>query len=64
MKDRDAELREEIDAHVRMAAADRIARGQHPREAGADARCELGNIPQIREATRQPAARARNRQAA
>src|SRR5258708_3083539 len=53
MKDRDAELREEIEAHLRMAAADRIARGQHPREAVADARRELGNIPQIQEATRE-----------
>jgi predicted permease len=52
MKDRDAELREEIEAHLRMAAADRVARGQDPRAADADARRELGNIPQIQEATR------------
>jgi putative ABC transport system permease protein len=52
MKDRDAELREEIETHLRMAAADRVARGQDPREAAAAARRELGNISQIQEATR------------
>ena len=52
MKDREAELREEIEAHLKMAAADRIARGQDPREADAAARRELGNISQIQEATR------------
>ena len=52
MKDRDAELREEIEAHLKMAAADRVARGQDPRAADADARRELGNISQIQEATR------------
>jgi putative ABC transport system permease protein len=52
MKDRDAELREEIEAHLKMAAADRAARGQDPREAAAEARRELGNISQIQEATR------------
>ena len=30
MKDRDAELREEIQAHLNMATADRIARGEAP----------------------------------
>jgi putative ABC transport system permease protein len=52
MRDRDAELREEIEAHVRMAAADRVARGQDPPGAAADARRELGNTSQIHEATR------------
>jgi putative ABC transport system permease protein len=52
MKDRDAELREELEAHLRMAAADRVERGQDPRAAAADARREMGNIAQIQEATR------------
>ncbi len=52
MKDRDAELREEIAAHLKMAAADRVDRGQDPRDAAADARRELGNLSQIQEATR------------
>jgi putative ABC transport system permease protein len=51
MKDREAELREEIEAHLKMAAADRVARGQDPRAAAADARREMGNISQIQEAT-------------
>jgi putative ABC transport system permease protein len=52
MRDRDAELREELDAHVRMAADDRIARGEDRAGAIARARRELGNISQIQEATR------------
>ena len=52
MKDRDAELREELEAHVRMAAADRVERGQDPRDAAAAARREMGNLSQIQEATR------------
>ncbi len=52
MKDRDAELREEIQAHLNMATADRIARGEAPETAAAAARREFGNATQIREATR------------
>jgi putative ABC transport system permease protein len=52
MKNRDAELREELETHLKMAAADRVARGQDPRAAAADARREMGNIAQIQEATR------------
>jgi putative ABC transport system permease protein len=52
MKDRDAELREELEAHLKMAAADRMERGQAARDAAADARRQLGNIGQIQEATR------------
>jgi predicted permease len=52
MRDRDADLREEIEAHLKMAVADRIARGQDPHTAVADARRELGNTSQILEATR------------
>ena len=52
MKDRDAELRAEIQSHLDMAIADRIARGETPAAAAAAARRELGNLSQIQEATR------------
>jgi putative ABC transport system permease protein len=52
MKDKDAELREEIASHLEMATTDRIERGAPPIEAAAAARRELGNISQIQEATR------------
>jgi putative ABC transport system permease protein len=52
MKDRDAELRDEIKAHLDMAIKDRIERGEDPREAAAAARREMGNLSQIQEATR------------
>jgi putative ABC transport system permease protein len=52
MKDRDAELREELKTHLDMAVADRIARGESPPEARTAARRELGNHAQIQEATR------------
>jgi predicted permease len=52
MKDRDAELREELETHLKMAAADRVARGLDPRDAAAAARREMGNFSQIQEATR------------
>ena len=51
-KDKDAELRAEIDAHLTMATADRVARGEDPREAAAAARRELGNLGQIQESDR------------
>src|SRR5215207_7854290 len=52
MRDRDAELRDEIKSHLDMAIADRIARGETPEAAAAAARRELGNLSQIQEATR------------
>ena len=51
-KDKDAELRAEIDAHLTMATADRVARGEDPRQAAAAARRELGNLGQIQESDR------------
>jgi putative ABC transport system permease protein len=51
MKDRDAELRAEIQSHLEMAVADRVARGETPEAAAAGARRELGNLSQIQEAT-------------
>jgi predicted permease len=52
MKDRDAELRDELKTHLDMAMQDRIGRGELPAEAAAAARREMGNISQIQEATR------------
>src|SRR5829696_5819874 len=52
MRDRDAELRDEIKSHLDMAIADRVARGETPEAAAAAARRELGNRSQIQEATR------------
>ena len=52
MRNKDADLRAEIQSHLDMAIADRIARGATPEEAAAAARRELGNISQIQEATR------------
>jgi putative ABC transport system permease protein len=51
MKDRDADLREEIRTHLEMATADRIARGEAPSAAAAAARRELGGALQAREAS-------------
>ena len=52
MKDREADLRAEIRAHLEMAIADRLARGESPQAAAAAARRELGNVAQVQEATR------------
>lgn len=49
---RDREIREEVEAHLRMAIRDRIAAGQTPEEARYAALRELGNVDQVREATR------------
>jgi len=48
----DEELDEELTAHLRMAIADRIERGELPDEAARAARLELGNIGLIKEVTR------------
>jgi predicted permease len=52
MRNKDADLRAEIESHLEMAIADRIARGAPPEEAAAAARRELGNLSQIQEAAR------------
>ena len=48
----DAELDEELASHLRMAIADRIARGEQPEEAARAARLEMGNPGVIKEVTR------------
>jgi macrolide transport system ATP-binding/permease protein len=50
---RDEELDEELTAHLRMAEADRIARGEPPALAAANARREFGNIGLVKEITRE-----------
>ncbi|HTM26506.1 MAG TPA: ABC transporter permease [Vicinamibacterales bacterium] len=52
MRHKDDDLREELRSHLEMAEADRVARGQSPSDAAADARRELGNLSQIQEAAR------------
>src|ERR1043166_6007575 len=52
-RDRDAELNEELAAHLRMAAQDRMARGESRDAAEAAARRELGNLTHIKEVTRE-----------
>ncbi len=49
---RDAELDEEIRAHLEMAIRDRMARGESREEAEYAARREFGNVPLVREVTR------------
>ena len=50
---RDEELDEELQAHLRMAVAERMARGEAREAAEAAARRELGNLLHIREVTRE-----------
>jgi predicted permease len=49
---REQELDEELEAHFRLAIADRIARGESPVQAAAAARREFGNVTLIKEVTR------------
>ncbi|HEY1803550.1 MAG TPA: ABC transporter permease [Terracidiphilus sp.] len=46
-------LSEELEAHLRMAIAERVARGEAPAEARAAALRELGNLPLIEDVTRE-----------
>src|SRR5690348_8794469 len=55
-KRRDAEdraLDDEIRAHLAMAVADRIGRGESPEDALAAARREFGNVAHVKEVTRE-----------
>jgi putative ABC transport system permease protein len=49
---RTRELANELRAHLDMAEADRIARGESPREAAANARREFGNVGLVQEIAR------------
>lgn len=59
---RNADLDDEIAAHLKMAIADRIARGEEPKAAAAAARREFGNITTVREVTQRMWRGARLRQ--
>ena len=50
---RKRELQEEIDAHLQMAIADRVATGQSPSEAKMSALREFGSAPMIADVTRE-----------
>ncbi len=50
---REAELEEEIRAHLRMAVRERVARGEDPRSAEEAARREFGNVVHVKEVTRE-----------
>lgn len=47
-----AELADELQAHLEFAEADRIARGESPRDAAANARREFGNVGLVQEISR------------
>ncbi len=48
---RSRELQEEIDAHLQMAIADRVARGETEEAARQAAMREFGNIPLVQDVT-------------
>jgi len=50
---RKRELKNELDSHLRMAVADRIARGETPEEARTAALREMGNLSLVEEVTRE-----------
>jgi predicted permease len=50
---RKRELQEEIDAHLQMAIADRVARGETAETARQAAEREFGNIPLVQDVTRE-----------
>jgi len=50
---RERELDEELQAHLRIAIAERVAGGESPENAAANARRELGNLARVREETRE-----------
>lgn len=47
------DLKEEIESHIKMATADRVARGESPEEARRAALREFGNVPLIADVTRE-----------
>jgi predicted permease len=49
---RKADLSEELESHLRMAVADRVARGESPAEASRAAMREFGNVPLVQDVTR------------
>jgi predicted permease len=51
-KNRDEELDEELQSHLRMAARDRVERGESSEQARDSARREMGNVSLVKETTR------------
>jgi putative ABC transport system permease protein len=51
-RERERDLDEEIRAHLAMAVRERIEQGENPAEAEANARREFGNVPLVKEVTR------------
>ena len=47
------DLNEELQSHLRMAAADRVAQGESPERARSEAMREFGNVPLIADVTRE-----------
>jgi macrolide transport system ATP-binding/permease protein len=50
---RKADFAEEIESHLKMAAADPVARGESPAEARRAAMREFGNVPLVADVTRE-----------
>src|SRR5580658_8198635 len=50
---RKADLVEEIESHLKMAIADRVARGESPAAARREAMREFGNVPLVADVTRE-----------
>src|SRR5580692_6702978 len=50
---RKRDLKEELESHINMATADRVARGERPAEARRAAVREFGNVPLVAEITRE-----------
>ena len=51
-QEREQELEEEVRDHLKMAAGDRMARGEAAEEAERAARREFGNVELVQEVTR------------
>ena len=49
---RKSDLTEEMESHLKMAIADRVARGQSPADARTSAMRDFGNVPMIADVTR------------
>ena len=50
---REAELNEELESHLRLAASDRVQRGENRKQAEQSARAEFGNLTLVRDVTRE-----------
>jgi len=53
LRKRASDLDEEIEAHLRMAERDRVAQGESPAQARAAVVREFGNVPLVKDVTRE-----------